>query len=95
MTELERAQKLLNGMFSGDAEKCAIYKDEIAQAFADTWQAAVDEVQAQVRTELQAMLDQCSDDFHVCDRCGHQDNKATANSNLFIMLDDAMREGSK
>jgi hypothetical protein len=35
LADLERAQKLLNGMFSGDADRCAMYIDEFAQAFAE------------------------------------------------------------
>jgi hypothetical protein len=38
------------------------------------------------------ILDECQDDFHSCEACGHQDDNATRDSDLYIMLRAAVRE---
>lgn len=44
-----------------------------------------------LRAYLRGVLDECENDFHSCDRCGHQDNNATKRSNLYLLLKDAVR----
>lgn len=38
------------------------------------------------------ILDECQDDFHSCERCGHQDDNATKESDLYLLLRSAMAE---
>ena len=42
--------------------------------------------------ELKSLLSECEDDFHVCQRCGSQDDTATRTSNLFLLLKDKIEE---
>lgn len=38
--------------------------------------------------QVRQILNECEEDFHVCDRCGHQDDEATKSSNLYLLLRD-------
>jgi hypothetical protein len=42
--------------------------------------------------ELRSILDECQDDFHVCEKCWHQDNNATKESNLYLLLRAALEK---
>jgi hypothetical protein len=35
---------------------------------------------------VREILDECQDDFHRCSKCDHQDDDATKNSDLFLLL---------
>lgn len=40
------------------------------------------------RAQLRAIMSECENDFHVCEKCGHQDDNATRESNLYHLLDE-------
>lgn len=42
--------------------------------------------------ELRKILAECAADFHVCSRCGHQDDNATCESNLYLLLAPILAE---
>ena len=41
-------------------------------------------------TQVKEILEECADDFHVCEKCGHQDDTATRTSNLYLLLEAAL-----
>ena len=45
---------------------------------------------AQALAQAREIVGECADDFHVCKQCGHQDDAATRESNLYLLLVDTL-----
>lgn len=49
--------------------------------------------QPDIRGRVIDLLHNCENDFHVCSKCGEQDDEATKTSNLYLLL-KSMVDGS-